>query len=103
MLSRKLRSRTWLKDHCVCPLQVYPLNGPVEGGTHITIEGTNLGSAQRQVENAVTVGQGVCSVVSYDISKKYAYSQVTAQITKLQDNATTEHPRNFCGVACFAD
>ena len=51
--------------------QIWPLNGPVEGGTRITIEGTNLGYARDQIENAVTVGQGMCSVKEYEISRRY--------------------------------
>ena len=43
----------------------------MEGGTRITIEGTNLGYARDQIENAVSVGQGICSVKEYEISRRY--------------------------------
>ena len=67
-----------LSQICTCSqinvafvFQIWPLNGPVEGGTRITIEGTNLGYARDQIENAVTVGQGKCSVKEYEISRRY--------------------------------
>lgn len=40
---------------------VWPLSGPIQGETNVTIEGTNLGSKFEDIENAVTVAGVVCT------------------------------------------
>ncbi|XP_025107783.1 plexin-B-like [Pomacea canaliculata] len=47
---------------CPAPeiLSVYPLSGPVQGGTNITIEGRNLGSKFEDIEDAVHITNVRC-------------------------------------------
>ena len=45
---------------CFLPLyQVSPLNGPIEGGTNVTIIGTNLGSVIEEIAD-VLIGNVSC-------------------------------------------
>ena len=39
------------------------MTGPLDGGTLVTIEGTNLGRSLDQVESAVTVAGVKCEVI----------------------------------------
>ena len=63
---------------CVC-LQVTPLTGPLEGGTSVTITGTNLGFKFERVKNAVTIGGQPCIVSEnkYKVSIQYVFLVVT--------------------------
>lgn len=53
-------------------LQVYPLSGPVEGGTRITITGSNLGQKHQDIAETVTVAGIPCAVDAqeYEISSR---------------------------------
>ncbi|XP_062589416.1 plexin-A4-like [Saccostrea cucullata] len=69
----------WCKDSCVmksectsmwyndtCPpfiAKVYPLSGPLEGGTIVTIEGENFADDRLTIAS-VTIGQTVCNIVN---------------------------------------
>ncbi|XP_022252680.1 plexin-B-like [Limulus polyphemus] len=65
-------------DSCVetpaltCPLPrvdwIHPLSGPIEGGTLIAIEGSNLGTNEREINNKITVGGIPCIPVEYSVS-----------------------------------
>jgi len=44
-------------------LKVVPLTGPLDGGTLVTIGGTNLGRSLEQVESSVTVAGVRCEVI----------------------------------------
>lgn len=48
--------------------QIKPLSGPVEGGTLITIEGSNLGLKEDDVRNKIQIGGSPCSLVEYEVS-----------------------------------
>ena len=54
------------------PFQVYPLTGLVEGGTRITITGSNLGQKHEDIAETVTVAGIPCEVdpVAYQISSR---------------------------------
>ncbi|XP_061187116.1 hepatocyte growth factor receptor-like [Saccostrea echinata] len=53
---------TWYNDTCPPFIsRVYPLSGPLQGGTIVTIEGENF--ADDQFTN-VTIGQAVCNIVN---------------------------------------
>lgn len=56
--------------------QLDPLSGPVEGGTVLTISGSNLGQRAEDVQNSVTVAGIPCSVINsrYEVSSRYAIS-----------------------------
>ncbi|GFR87280.1 plexin-A4 [Elysia marginata] len=47
---------------CPAPLikSVWPLSGPIRGGTNITIEGSNLGTKFEDIKNSVTVANVQC-------------------------------------------
>ncbi|CAG0883074.1 unnamed protein product [Cyprideis torosa] len=47
---------------------IKPLSGPVEGGTLLSIEGSNLGFRRSDVEGRIRVGDIPCDVVDYDVS-----------------------------------
>lgn len=49
---------------------IKPLSGPIEGGTLITIEGSNLGIREEDVRGKISVGKVPCELVSYEISVK---------------------------------
>ena len=51
-------------------LQIHPLSGPVEGGTLVTIEGSNLGLREEDVHNNVFIGDLPCAVEGYYVSVK---------------------------------
>nr|XP_010301969.1 PREDICTED: plexin-B1 isoform X2 [Balearica regulorum gibbericeps] len=61
-----------VEDLCPAPLihSVYPLSGPVEGGTRITITGSNLGQKHQDIAETVTVAGIPCAVDAqeYEIS-----------------------------------
>ena len=58
----------------VCPQPridlVRPLSGPVDGGTVITIEGSNLATGLAQLTGRVMVGNRPCRVTNYQVSVK---------------------------------
>ena len=58
----------------VCPQPridlVKPLSGPVDGGTTITIEGSNLAMGMNQLKGRVMVGNLPCTVTNYQVSVK---------------------------------
>ena len=51
-------------------LQIQPLAGPLEGGTLVTIEGSNLGLREEDVKNNVFIGDVPCHVHDYRVSVK---------------------------------
>lgn len=52
-----------------CP-QIQPLAGPLEGGTLVTIEGSNLGLKEEDVRGNVFIGDVPCHVHEYHVSVK---------------------------------
>lgn len=53
------------RHNAACPApeirSVWPLSGPIQGETNVTIEGTNLGSKFEEIEHAVTVAGVSCT------------------------------------------
>uniref|UniRef100_A0A034WKL2 Plexin-B n=3 Tax=Endopterygota TaxID=33392 RepID=A0A034WKL2_BACDO len=49
---------------------IKPLSGPIEGGTLITIEGSNLGIREEDVRGKISIGKVPCELVNYEISVK---------------------------------
>lgn len=47
---------------------IKPLSGPIEGGTLVTIEGSNLGLKERDVEGKIRIGDTPCTLVNYEVS-----------------------------------
>lgn len=58
--------------HAECPKpridSISPLSGPIEGGTLLTIEGSNLGIKELDVANKIFVGTIACKLIKYEIS-----------------------------------
>lgn len=56
----------------VCLSQVYPLTGLIEGGTRITITGSNLGQKHEDIAETVSVAGIRCAVdaLVYEISSR---------------------------------
>lgn len=52
--------------------QLDPVSGPVEGGTVVTISGSNLGQRAEDIQNSVTVAGIPCSVIHsrYEVSSR---------------------------------
>ncbi|XP_075951524.1 plexin-B1 [Anarhichas minor] len=75
-------SRCVYRDSCAeevkhtCPAPVIhfldPVSGPVEGGTVVTISGSNLGQRSEDIQNSVTVAGVPCSVIHsrYEVSSR---------------------------------
>lgn len=51
-------------------LQIKPLSGPIEGGTLVTIEGSNLGLKKEDVLGKIKIGDIPCQLVNYEVSVK---------------------------------
>uniref|UniRef100_A0A8B9N3M2 Plexin-B1 n=1 Tax=Accipiter nisus TaxID=211598 RepID=A0A8B9N3M2_9AVES len=77
-----------IEDLCPAPLihSVYPLSGPVEGGTRITITGSNLGQKHQDIAETVTVAGIPCAVDAqeYEISSRQALAFPLAADTSLR-------------------
>lgn len=58
--------------HIECPRpridMIKPLSGPIEGGTLVTIEGSNLGLKREDVEGKIRIGDVPCELVNYEVS-----------------------------------
>ncbi|XP_062600116.1 plexin-A4-like [Saccostrea cucullata] len=69
-------SGDWLPNTSNCPspiiTRIYPLTGPKEGGTLLTIEGRDLGKSYEDIDNNVDIAGVLCSPIrtKYVISKK---------------------------------
>ncbi|TMS15734.1 Plexin-B1, partial [Larimichthys crocea] len=75
-------SRCVYQDSCTdevqhtCPAPVIhfldPVSGPVEGGTVVTISGSNLGQRAEDIQNSVTVAGVTCNVIHsrYEVSSR---------------------------------
>lgn len=53
-------------------LQLDPVSGPVEGGTVVTISGSNLGQRAEDIQGSVTVAGVPCNVIHsrYEVSSR---------------------------------
>lgn len=47
---------------------IKPLSGPIEGGTLVTIEGSNLGLNEEEVTGKVKIGDVPCEIVHFEVS-----------------------------------
>ncbi|RZC36560.1 plexin-B [Asbolus verrucosus] len=60
--------------HIECPRpridMIKPLSGPIEGGTLVTIEGSNLGLKKGDVQGKIKIGDVPCELVNYEVSVK---------------------------------
>lgn len=76
---------TWCGNTCmynnICPKKfsecpapridmIKPLSGPIEGGTLVTIEGSNLGRREKDIVGKISIGNVPCELVHYEISVK---------------------------------
>lgn len=51
-------------------MQIKPLSGPIEGGTLVTIEGSNLGLKEDDVKGKIRIGDIPCELIDYQVSVK---------------------------------
>ncbi|XP_076331482.1 plexin-B-like isoform X1 [Tachypleus tridentatus] len=47
---------------------IHPLSGPIQGGTLMAIEGSNLGTSEEEIGNKITIGGIPCIPVEYSVS-----------------------------------
>lgn len=47
---------------------IQPLSGPIEGGTLVTIQGSNLGTSEEEIRDNITIGGIPCSLEEYSVS-----------------------------------
>lgn len=47
---------------------IHPISGPIEGGTLVTIEGSNLGSSLDEIRDRVSIGGIRCIPMEYNVS-----------------------------------
>ncbi|XP_069694411.1 plexin-B isoform X4 [Periplaneta americana] len=47
---------------------IKPLSGPIEGGTLVTIEGSNLGLKEEDVRGKISIGDTPCELIQYEVS-----------------------------------
>ncbi|XP_064537604.1 plexin-B [Drosophila montana] len=80
---------------------IKPLSGPVEGGTLVTIEGSNLGIREEDVRGKISIGTVPCELVNYQISVKIecrtgaALHEMSAPIKVANDAGYTESSVQF--------
>lgn len=44
------------------------MSGPIEGGTLVTIEGSNLGLKEEDVRGKIRIGETPCELIQYEVS-----------------------------------
>lgn len=44
------------------------MSGPIEGGTLVTIEGSNLGLKEDDVKGKIYIGETPCELIQYEVS-----------------------------------
>lgn len=108
---------TWCQNSCVyngtciygnaneCPKpridMIKPLSGPIEGGTLITIEGSNLGIREEDVRGKIRIGDIPCELENYEISVKIecrtgsVQNELTAPVKVGNDAGFTESSVKF--------
>ncbi|KAH8402557.1 hypothetical protein KR009_010646 [Drosophila setifemur] len=97
------RTPTLLQNDCPLPRIdiIKPLSGPIEGGTLVTIEGSNLGIREEDVRGKISIGSVPCDLVSYQISVKIecrtgaALYEMSAPIKVANDAGYTESSVQF--------
>uniref|UniRef100_A0A8B9GFK0 Plexin-B1 n=1 Tax=Amazona collaria TaxID=241587 RepID=A0A8B9GFK0_9PSIT len=91
-----------IEDLCPAPLihSVYPLSGPVEGGTRITITGSNLGQKHQDIAETVTVAGIPCAVDAQEYEISSSIVCVTGRSwTERSGHAVVEVPGGGRGVS----
>lgn len=61
--------------------EVFPLSGPLEGGTLLTITGLNLGSSVDQIRNSISVAGIPCEILpkKYLVSRRFVAGKTLSQ------------------------
>lgn len=80
MLLHRSKTRKVVWIFCSCLHQVDPLSGLLEGGTMVTISGSNLGQKAEDIVQSVLVADVPCTVISnlYEVSSRYACTTVVS-------------------------
>ncbi|XP_029456975.1 plexin-B1 isoform X2 [Rhinatrema bivittatum] len=91
-----------IEDTCPAPLihSIEPLSGPVEGGSRITITGSNLGQKHEDIANSVTVAGIPCvvDVLQYEISSSIV-CVTSRSLTERSGHVAVEVPGGGHGVS----
>lgn len=58
----------FLNSHMHTHTQIHPISGPIEGGTLVSIEGSNLGSSFDEIKDRVSIGGIPCEPIQYNVS-----------------------------------
>nr|XP_033782092.1 plexin-B1 [Geotrypetes seraphini]XP_033782094.1 plexin-B1 [Geotrypetes seraphini]XP_033782095.1 plexin-B1 [Geotrypetes seraphini]XP_033782096.1 plexin-B1 [Geotrypetes seraphini] len=91
-----------IEDTCPAPLihSIDPLSGPVEGGSRVTITGSNLGQKPEDIANSVTVAGVPCTVdvLEYEISSSIVCVTGRSQ-TEKSGHVAVEVPGGGHGVS----
>lgn len=66
------KGRIYISNVCSLVFQLDPVSGPVEGGTVVTISGSNLGQRAEDIQNSVQVAGVHCNVIHsrYEVSSR---------------------------------
>ncbi|XP_016099350.1 plexin-B1-like [Sinocyclocheilus grahami] len=83
--------------------QIEPLSGPVEGGTVLTVSGSNLGQRAEDIQHSVTVAGVPCTVIPdrYQVSSSYEYTSLTITGQNLLTGRSNEISILIGGVPCY--
>uniref|UniRef100_A0A672N2H1 Plexin-B1 n=1 Tax=Sinocyclocheilus grahami TaxID=75366 RepID=A0A672N2H1_SINGR len=82
---------------------IEPLSGPVEGGTVLTVSGSNLGQRAEDIQHSVTVAGVPCTVIPdrYQVSSSYEYTSLTITGQNLLTGRSNEISILIGGVPCY--
>ncbi|XP_055371957.1 plexin-B isoform X2 [Condylostylus longicornis] len=91
------------KNECPKPRidMIKPLTGPIEGGTLLTVEGSNLGIREEDVRGKISIGNIPCELENYEISVKIQCRtgavghELTAPIKVINEAGYTESSVHF--------
>ncbi|XP_076325026.1 plexin-B-like isoform X2 [Tachypleus tridentatus] len=63
---------------------IHPISGPVQGGTLVTIKGSNLGTKREDIQDKITIGGVPCHLVEYDVSVRVVCRTGVSDLTKAE-------------------
>jgi plexin A len=81
--------------------QIKPLSGPIEGGTLVTIEGSNLGLKEEDVRGKISIGNTPCELIQYEVSVRIVCrtgrsdGEIVAPVFVGNEAGTTESAVHF--------
>lgn len=82
------------------------MSGPIEGGTLVTIEGSNLGLKEDDVRGKIRIGSTPCELTQYEVSVRIvcrtgrAEREMSAPVIVGNDAGFTESTVSFSYKVC---